>query len=52
MSHQGNDQAREQAFERLYEELDREPTNEEVTDFLDSQEDYYCSAGSDGYIPS
>jgi len=47
MNHEANDQA----YETLFEELERAPTEVEVTDYLDSQEDYYCFAGSDGYIP-
>ena len=51
MSHIANDQHREQAYETLYDDLDREPTEVEIQDYLDSQEEYSAFAGSEGFIP-
>ena len=41
MSHIGHDIARETAYENLAEELDREPTDDEVTDYIADATDYY-----------
>ena len=45
-----NDPHRENAYEVLYDKLDREPSDGEIQDYIDSLEAYYCFAGSDGFI--